>query len=223
MPSLGIANSRENTEPTQKMFYFCPFLAYFEPFCPVVRSSGSPAALICPGPAGVLPIVQSCPDAPSPALSSRMQGPKPTRAEERKGSTNKERNKGTRDKGTGARERAGAACIAGATRERGGTKERQRQAHKPTKRGTPPIASWQDAATLHNFSRQKISKKSLGVVLKKFSENFSWECFGGKKNPSRYLNERGLVKQMKNCGVSNLAMQVNQKRTKAILNNRGQR
>lgn len=46
------------------------------------------------------------------------------------------------------------------------------------------------------------------------------ECFGVKKNPSRYLNGRGddclinLVNE--NRKISNLAMQINQKLTKAL-------
>ena len=40
-----------------------------------------------------------------------------------------------KERGNATRKRAGAACIAGAKK---GTKERRRQAHKPTKKGVPP-------------------------------------------------------------------------------------
>lgn len=50
-------------------------------------------------------------------------------------------------------------------RERSGTKERQRQADKPTKKGTPPpYCNGQAAVPLITNSRQKVSKKSLGVL-----------------------------------------------------------
>ena len=115
------------------------------------------------------------------------QDHKPTR--ERKRNERKSRNnKGTRDKSEKA--------------------EASQQAHK--ERDTPPIASWQDAAPLITNSRQKISKKSLGVVLKKFSEKFFGGMFRGKKNPLRYLNGRGCLTN-ENREISNLAMQITKK------------
>ena len=78
-------------------------------------------------------------------------------------------------------------------RERGKGNEGSPQAHKPTKKGTPPpYCKGQAAVPLITNSRQKISKKSLGVVLKKFSEKFFVGMFRGKENPLRYLNGRGL-------------------------------
>lgn len=86
--------------------------------------------------------------------------------------------------------------IKNATREREREAERKKSSDKPTspqKGVPPPIASWQDAAPLHNFSRQKISKKSLGVDLKKFSEKFFVGMFRGKKNPLRFSTEGGMI------------------------------
>ena len=90
---FGIRKSRENTQPLQRILYFCPFSAYFEPFCTCLRCSHSPEQ---PRWVQVLPMV----------LANRER--KPTRQE-------------------GTRERE--------------TKERQRQAHKPTspqRKGYPP-------------------------------------------------------------------------------------
>ena len=70
------------------------------------------------------------------------------------------------------RERAGAASP---------------QAHK--KGVPPPIGKEQAAFPLITNSRQKISKKSLGVDLKKFSEKFFVGMFRGKKNPLRFSTE----------------------------------
>ena len=67
-------------------------------------------------------------------------------------------------------------------RERGKGKEPEQQAHKPTsqqKGVPPPIGREQAAVPLITNSRQKISKKSLGVDLKKFSEKFFGGMFRG--------------------------------------------
>ena len=77
------------------------------------------------------------------------------------------------------------------TREREG-KEAERQAHKPTKKGyPPPIGREQAAIPLITNSRQKISKKSLGVVLKKFSEKFFVGMFRGKEKPLALSQRKG--------------------------------
>lgn len=53
----------------------------------------------------------------------------------------------------------------------------------------PPICKGLAALPLITNSRQKISKKSLGVDLKKFSEKFFVGMFRVKKNPSRFSTE----------------------------------
>lgn len=74
----------------------------------------------------------------------------------------------------------------------------------------------QAAFPLITNSRQKISKKSLGVGLKKFSEKFFVGMFRGKKNPSRCLNGRGLFNN-ENREISNLAMQITKNAQKHYL------
>ena len=39
---FGLRKSRGNTKPLQRILNFCPFLAYFEPFCPVRSAPNSP-------------------------------------------------------------------------------------------------------------------------------------------------------------------------------------
>ena len=91
--------------------------------------------------------------------------------------------KPTRKEGTRERERE--------KRKKGSDKPTSPQAHK--ERDTPPYCKGQAAVPLITNSRQKIRKKSLGVVMKKFSEKFFVGMFRGKKNPLRYLNGRGVV------------------------------
>ena len=90
-----------------------------------------------------------------------------------------------KDKGNATRKRAGAACIAGATRERG--KKRSRASDKPTspqKRGTPPYCKGQAAVPLITNSRQKISKKSpWGSFEKIFGKIFRGNVSGERKTP----------------------------------------
>ena len=75
----------------------------------------------------------------------------------------------------------------------------------------------QAAFPLITNSRQKISKKSLGVVVKKFSEKFFVGMFRGKKNPLRYLNGRGCCLTNENREISNLAMQITKNAQKHYL------
>ena len=66
------------------------------------------------------------------------------------------------------------------------------QAHK--ERDTPPIGREQAAFPLITNSRQKISKKSPWVDLKKISEKFFVGMFRGKEKPLAFLNGRGSNK-----------------------------
>ena len=88
-----------------------------------------------------------------------------------------------------------------ATSERAGAIEERKkegatspQAHKPTKKGYPPIGREQAAVPLITNSRQKISKKSPWVDLKKISEKFFVGMFRGKEKPLAFLNGRGSNK-----------------------------
>ena len=113
-----------------------------------------------------------------------------------------------KDKGNATRKRAGAACIAGATRERG--KKRSRASDKPTspqKRGTPPLLQWAGSPSPHHkFAPKNQQKVALGRFEKIFGKIFRGNVSGGKKNPLRYLNGRGVA--ITNREISNLAMQV---------------
>lgn len=98
----------------------------------------------------------------------------------------------------------------------------EREAHKPTKRGyPPPIGKGQAALPLITNSRQKIRKKSLGVVLKKFSEKFFGGMFRGKEKPLALSQRKGgclinLTNHGK-CRISNLAMQITKNAQKHYL------
>ena len=185
---FGLRKSRENTQPLKRNLNFCPFSAYFSPFCPccqVLRQSSCPHSLRSSRSA---PIVRSRPDGFSPS------------------GTEAHKDRGTKRKGAKRNERKAATSP---------------QAHK---KGVPP-SYWQstDAFSLITNSRQKISKKSLGVDLKKFSEKFFGGMFRGKEKPLALSQRKGACLTNENREISNLAMQITKKRTKALLNNRGQR
>lgn len=128
----------------------------------------------------VLPIVQSRPDAPSPALSSRMQERKPTRKE-----------------GQGTRERE----------EGKGKGKGKREAHKPTKRGTPPPQAGSRQPFPSTIFRAKKSAKShLGCFEKIFGKIFRWNV-SGKEKPPRVISTEGGCLTNENREISNLAMQ----------------
>ena len=163
----------ENPEKTPKhpkeILIFAPFQPLLSRFAPVVRSSGSPAALIRSGPAEVLPIVQSLPGAPDAvSLSSRMQ--EGTEA-------HKARQQGDKRK----RERE--------------TKERRRQAHKPSKeRDTPPHR--QGAGSLsphHKFAPKNQQKVAWGRFEKIFGKIFRGNVSGERKTPCVISTEGGVV------------------------------
>ena len=74
-------------------------------------------------------------------------------------------------------------------------KSRNEKPSKPTKKGTPPPMGREQAALpLITNSRQKISKKSLGVVMKKFSEKFFVGMFRGKEKPLALSQRKGVLK-----------------------------
>ena len=175
MHPLSVRKSRGNTQPHKRNLNFCPFSAYFSPFCPccqVLRQSegiGQDRG-------------REAQHHPTKRGTQQDQPPRWVQVLPML-LANQERNK-RKSLHSRSKERE---------RERG-TKERQGQAHKPTKKGTPPPYCREQAAfPLITNSRQKISKKSLGVDLKKFSEKFFGRMFRGKKNPSRYLNGRGCL------------------------------
>ena len=62
--------------------------------------------------------------------------------------------------------------------------ERQREAHKPTKKGTPPYRKGQAAVPLITNSHQKISNKSpWGDFEKIFGKIFRRNVSGERKTP----------------------------------------
>ena len=75
-----------------------------------------------------------------------------------------------------------------------GKRSGTREAHKPTKKGTPPpYRKGQASFPLITNSRQKISKKSPWVDLKKFSEKFFVGMFRGKEKPLALSQRKGVV------------------------------
>ena len=126
--------------------------------------------------------------------------------------------------GTEAHKERGNATSERKGRQRSGATTSP-QAHK--ERDTPPYCNGQAAVPLITNSRQKISKKSPWVVLKKnFGKIFRGNVSGAKKNPLRCLNGRGdCFISLTNHGKCKQATWQcnNQKRTKALLNNQGQR
>lgn len=105
------------------------------------------------------------------------------------------------------------------TREHGkkGKKE-PRQAHK--KKGYPPPI-WQGAGSPspHHKFASKNQQKVAWVDMKKFSEKFFGGMFRGKEKPLALSQRKGRLTNLtnENREISNLAMQVNQKRTKALI------
>ena len=91
-----------------------------------------------------------------------------------------------------------------------GERKAARQAHKPTTRGPPPTGRAKEAAFLITNSRQKISKKSPWVDLKKFSEKFFVGMFRGKEKPLALSQGKGVLTN-ENREISNLAMQITKK------------
>ena len=130
------------------------------------RNTTSPAAPMLPE----LSECSRCPDAVAP--QDRKKGSEGTRDKGSPQPTDKTSQQGTKSRSKEA-------------------KQSRRQASKPLKKGPPPIGRVQAAFPLITNSRQKISKKSLGVVLKKISEKFFVGMFRGKEKPLAFLNGRG--------------------------------
>ena len=184
---MGIAKHRENTKAPQKIFYFCPFSAYFSPFCPCSRCSHSPEPQGTAERNGNPFCTRSGPQAPE----GLKPGPKQDRG------TEAQHHPPTRQ-GTQQDQlpRWCRSCqpIRNATREREAERgEGKGKPSKPTKKGTPPMGRVQAALPLITNSRQKISKKSLGVDLKKFSEKFFGGMFRGKEKPLALSQRKGVV------------------------------
>ena len=85
------------------------------------------------------------------------------------------------------KERAGAACIAGATRKRDGT--RSPQAHK--ERGTPPYCKGAGSPSPHHKFAPKNQQKVAWGALKKFSEKFFGGMFRGQRKTPRVISTEG--------------------------------
>ena len=92
------------------------------------------------------------------------------------------------------------------------------QAHK---RGTPPYCNGQAAVPLITNSRQKISKKSPWVDLKKFSEKFFVGMFRGQRKTPCVVSTEGGCLTNENREISNLAMQITKNAQKHYLITKG--
>ena len=173
----------------------------FSPFCPHSGLSR------CSGPAGVVPMLlayqdreegrNGSPFAPVAGGPQVLRGPRQDRGREAQHHPTK---RGTQQ--DQPPRWVQVLPMLPANRERKptrkeGTRERERgkptspQAHK--KRVPPPIARSRQRFPLITNSRQKISKKSLGVDLKKFSEKFFVGMFRGKEKPLALSQRKGVV------------------------------
>ena len=111
-----------------------------------------------------------------------------------------------------------------AHKERG--TQRKKGSDKPTspqKRGTPPLRQVKRRCYPHHkFAPKNQQKVAWGSFEKIFGKIFRGDISGVRKTPRVVSTEGGCLTN-ENREISNLAMQKNQKRTKALLNNRGQR
>lgn len=208
LPFLVSENPEETPNPLKKILIFAPF----QPILSRFALLSGPQAVRLPSSAQVLPECSHSPEMPRwvRVLSvlhyqAGCRNNNPTRTEEHKRTTCTT-NKASRQ---GTRERAGTKKGKGnEERKKGEGKGTEREAHKPTKKGTPPPYCKEQAAfPLITNSRQKISKKSLGVDLKKFSEKFFVGMFRGKEKPLALSQRKGVLTN-ENREISNLAMQI---------------
>ena len=109
-----------------------------------------------------------------------------------------------------------------ATREESEREQEQPTSPQAHKIGYPPHRQGAGSRSPHHKFAPKNQQKVAWVDLKKFSEKFFVGMFRGKEKPLALSQRKGALTN-ENREISNLAMQINQKRTKALLNNRGQR
>ena len=128
------------------------------------------------------------------------------------------RNEGSREAGNTTRERA--ACIDGASEER---KKGSDKPTSPQKRGTPLLlAEYRRLSPHHKFAPKNQQKVAWGGFEKIFGKIFRGNVSGERKTPC-VSQRKGACLTNENREISNLAMQITKKRTKALLNNRVQR
>ena len=178
------------------------------------------------GPAGVIPMLFAL---RTTSPQGKKEGSEPTtqhQRQSRKAGTNKARQQGTK-----SRSRLHSRSNKGqGTRDKGQDRERERagaspQAHK--ERDTPPHRQGAGSPSPHHkFAPKNQQKVAWGRFEKIFGKIFRGNVSGERKTPRVVSTEGGCLVNLTNhgkCRISNLAMQVNQKRTKALLNHRMQR
>lgn len=213
----------------KKIFIFAPFWPILSRFAPV---RGAPIVQSRPGGcrcSQCCTIKQGSGEAHNPTRpeGTRDKGQARERGDKQHHPPTRQANKERNERKSRSRER-----------ERGRERERERTTEPANKSGRggaikrankervpPPIGQGTGRCSPHHKFAPKNQQKVAWVSFEKiFGKIFRWnvsvECFGGKKNPLRYLNERGddclinLVNE--NRKISNLAMQINQKLTKAL-------
>ena len=101
-------------------------------------------------------------------------------------------------KDRGTRERAEAACIAGATRDKGQERERERAGatQQPNKeRDTPPLLQWAGSPSPHHkFAPKNQQKVAWGRFEKIFGKIFRGNVSGERKTPRVISTEGGVNK-----------------------------
>ena len=102
-----------------------------------------------------------------------------------------------------------------------GTRERERQAHKPTKKGYPPLLQWAGGPSPHHkFAPKNQQKVALGSFEKIFGKIFRGNVSGERKTPCVISTEGGCLTN-ENREISNLAMQVTKNAQKHYLITKG--
>ena len=180
------------------------------------------------GPAGVIPMLFAL---RTTSPQGKKEGSEPTtqhQRQSRKAGTNKARQQGTK-----SRSRLHSRSNKGqGTRDKGqGTRSRKRKSRsKPTspqRKGHPPHRQGAGSPSPHHkFAPKNQQKVAWGRFEKIFGKIFRGNVSGERKTPRVVSTEGGCLVNLTNhgkCRISNLAMQVNQKRTKALLNHRMQR
>lgn len=184
MPLWGIAKHRGNTKPPQKIIKFCPFLAYFEPLCPVrgVHIVQPPRWVQVLPVLPVLPIVKGCP-------RGCKRSRKPTTPQAHK--DRRTRDKGTSQQGTQRKKEP-------EHRKGQGTRARKRKSRsKPTspQKGVPPPIGQGigNPSPHHKFAPKNQQKVAWGRFEKIFGKIFRWNVSGERKTP-RVISTEGAHK-----------------------------
>ena len=160
----------------------------------------------------LLPVVLMLPRGP------RQGSPPPSRTTQQ----NEEHNRTSRPDGAGVLPMLLANRERKPTRKEGRGKKGGDKPTSPQRKGYPPLLQWAGSRSPHHkFAPKNQQKVALGSFEKIFEKNFRGNVSGVRKTPCVVSTEGVLTNE--NREISNLGNANNQKRTKALLNNQGQR